>query len=70
MNVTTFIDRIEYLEGQSVHMCHRKDADNVISRVDKRKVVGRKLGITPQTAIGEHDAFRGAGGTRSVIQQA
>ena len=63
MDVAAFVDGIQYFEGQSVHMCHREDTYDIISCMDKRKIIGSKLGITPQAAIGEHDTFGRTGCT-------
>ena len=47
---------IEELEGQSVHMCHRKHGDNLVSGFQFEHFI-RELGVRPEATVGEHDSF-------------
>ena len=47
---------IEELEGQSVHMCHRKHGDDLVSGFQFEHFI-RELGVRPEATVGEHDSF-------------
>ena len=50
------VELIEELEGQSVHMCHRKHGDDLVSGFQFEHFI-RELGVRPEATVGEHDSF-------------
>ena len=57
---------IEELEGQSVHMCHRKHGDDLVSGFQFEHFI-RELGVRPEAAVGEHDSFGISGSAGGII---
>ena len=61
MDMASFVDRVQYLEGQTIHVSHWQHADNIITRMNEWKIVVSELGIAPEATEWDHDPFRVAG---------